>query len=91
MCVVVPALIVDALSLPLGALTLSLHISVYCRLDFPLLDRDNADNLRDNKTLAVLENATSRLLVRWRDRCMYPLRCRMLLGGLSLSSFFDSF
>ena len=84
MCVVVPALIVDVLSVPYGALTLPLDISVYCRLDFPVLDRDNADNLRDNRTRAVLENATSGLLVRWRDRCMYLPHCHMLLGGAYL-------
>lgn len=51
--------------------------------------RDNADSLRYNRTRAVLENATSRRCVRWKDRCMYPLRCRMLLGVVSLSPFLD--
>lgn len=76
-------LIVDVYSVPYGALTLSLDTSVYCRLDFRL-GKDNADIHRDNKTLAVLENATSRLLVRWWDRCIHPLRYHMLLGGVSL-------
>ena len=34
MCVVVPALIVDVLSLPYGALTLPLALSVISRADF---------------------------------------------------------
>ena len=59
-------------------LSLPLAFSVISRADLELSGRDNADSHRDSRTLAVLENATSRLLVPWWDRCMCLLDLRML-------------
>ena len=66
-------------TLPLIApLSLPLAFSVISRADLSVSGRDNADSHHDSRTLAVLENATSRLLVPLWDRCMCLLVLRML-------------
>ena len=76
---------------PLIALpSLPLAFSVISRADLLVSGRDNADSHRDSRTLAVLENATSRLLVPWWDRCMCLLDLRTLRCVVHSSSSVSS-
>ena len=72
-----PLIALPSLPLSLTARRL-VAFSVISRADLLVSGRDNADSHRDSRTLAVLENATSRLLVPWWDRCMCLLALRTL-------------